>query len=65
VSDPPVEHLHDIVRNAEIFHQRWGWWPMERWLTAFHQRGLIARDESGLPPSVDGPMAGRLLQTGR
>jgi hypothetical protein len=25
VSDPPVQHLYDIVRNAEIFHQRWGW----------------------------------------
>jgi hypothetical protein len=25
VSDPPVEHLEDIVRNAEIFHRRWGW----------------------------------------
>jgi hypothetical protein len=49
VSDPPVEHLHDIVRNAEIFHQRWGWWPMEGWLTAFHERGLITRDENGLP----------------
>ena len=24
VSDPPVEHLHDIVRNATVFHQRWG-----------------------------------------
>jgi GT2 family glycosyltransferase len=49
VSDPPVEHLHDIVRNAEIFHQRWGWWPMEGWLTAFHERGLVTRDENGLP----------------
>lgn len=44
VSDPPVEHLHDIVRNATIFHRRWGWWPMPNWLNAFEQRGLITRD---------------------
>ena len=49
VSDPPVEHLHDIVRNAMIFHQRWGWWPMPNWLDAFEQRGLIIRDNEGRP----------------
>lgn len=25
VSDPPVEHLDDILRNAEVFHETWGW----------------------------------------
>ena len=25
---PPVRHLADILRNAAIFHRRWGWWPM-------------------------------------
>jgi len=49
VSDPPVEHLHDIVRNATIFHQRWGWWPMPHWLNAFEQRGLITRDNECRP----------------
>ena len=49
VSDPPVEHLHDIVRNATIFHQRWGWWPMPNWLDAFEQRGLITRDNDCRP----------------
>ncbi len=46
VSDPPVEHLHDIVRNAAIFHQRWGWWPMANWLDAFERRGLITGDRA-------------------
>ena len=27
-SRPPVEHADDIVRNASLFHRRWGWWPM-------------------------------------
>lgn len=39
--DPPVQHLHDIVRNARVFHDRWGWWPMEGWLDAFVRRGLV------------------------
>ena len=40
-TDPPVEHLHDIVRNARIFKDRWGWWPMEGWLTRFRDLGFL------------------------
>jgi GT2 family glycosyltransferase len=49
VSDPPVEHLHDIVANATIFHRRWGWWPMQGWLDAFAALGLIRWDSDGSP----------------
>lgn len=45
VSDPPVEHLDDIVRNAAIFHGRWRRWPMGGWLSAFERRGLIVFDD--------------------
>jgi GT2 family glycosyltransferase len=41
---PPVGHLDDIVRNASIFADRWGWWPMEGWLGAFAAQGLVAYD---------------------
>lgn len=41
VSDPPRQHLHDIVRNAAIFRRRWGWWPMQGWLQSFEREGLI------------------------
>ncbi|ARF60434.1 MULTISPECIES: glycosyltransferase family 2 protein [Streptomyces] len=44
VSDPPVAHVHDILRNAATFHRRWGWWPMADWLDAFAARGLAHRD---------------------
>ncbi|OLT51328.1 glycosyl transferase [Gordonia sp. CNJ-863] len=46
VSDPPVEHLEDILRNARVFHQRWDRWPMEGWLDAFARRGLVYHDEA-------------------
>ena len=41
VSDPPREHLADIVSNALVFHQRWGCWPMTGWLKAFQDEGLL------------------------
>lgn len=43
---PPVAHLEDIVRNAAIFAGRWGWWPMEGWLDAFTDQGLVRWDEA-------------------
>lgn len=47
VSNPPVEHLADILRNARVFHRRWGTWPMEGWLRAFADRGLVSYDAAG------------------
>jgi N-acetylglucosaminyl-diphospho-decaprenol L-rhamnosyltransferase len=51
VSRPPVEHLHDVLRNAALFHRRWGRWPMEGWLTAFEERGLAAYRDGRWVPS--------------
>ena len=42
VSSPPWEHLDDILRNAAVFHSKWGTWPMEGWLRAFEEAGAIA-----------------------
>lgn len=44
VTDPPVEHAGDIVRNATVFHDRWGYWPMAGWLTALRDRGVVGYD---------------------
>lgn len=53
ISHPPVEHVTDIVRNARLFHERWGHWPMLGWLDEFARQGLV-RFEAGslhlLPP---------------
>jgi GT2 family glycosyltransferase len=45
--DPPVEHLDDIIRNATIFHERWGRWPMHGWLKQFRDADLAHVDETG------------------
>jgi GT2 family glycosyltransferase len=55
VSDPPVEHLEDIVRNARRFRARWGRWPMEGWLRAFAERGLVAWDPAGAELALSRP----------
>jgi GT2 family glycosyltransferase len=47
VSSPPVEHVADIVRNAALFHERWGAWCMEGWLDEFERRGLVRRRSDG------------------
>ena len=46
-TSPPVQHVHDVVANANRFAQRWGWWPMEGWLDAFAALGLARRAPDG------------------
>ena len=41
---PPWDHVEDVVRNAGVFAERWGWWPMEGWLAQFAEAGLVRRD---------------------
>jgi N-acetylglucosaminyl-diphospho-decaprenol L-rhamnosyltransferase len=47
VEVPPLRHLDDILRNAAIFHRRWGRWPMSGWLHEFERQGTIARTATG------------------
>lgn len=44
IEDPPRRHVADIVRNANRFFSRWGWFPMEGWLAAFQAEGLVRLD---------------------
>jgi N-acetylglucosaminyl-diphospho-decaprenol L-rhamnosyltransferase len=59
--DPPVQHLQDILRNAAVFHGRWGRWPMLGWLRDFEEAGLVRRTERGWAMADDGtvPVAAR------
>lgn len=45
--DPPVDHVDDIVRNANLFATRWGWYPMLTWLRQFEDLGLATRTARG------------------
>lgn len=46
-TNPPVQHLDDILRNGRRFAERWGEWPMRGWLTAFAELGLVEEDGDG------------------
>lgn len=38
---PPTHHLVSICRNATVYHDKWGEWPMGGWLQSFVELGLI------------------------
>ena len=42
--DPPINHLSDIVNNAQRYRNIWGTYPLKEWLHAFAQNGLINQD---------------------
>lgn len=47
VSDPPVEHLDDLLRNGAIYAERWGRWPMDGWFTELERLGHVRRAGDG------------------
>ncbi|WP_122816894.1 glycosyltransferase family 2 protein [Nocardioides pantholopis] len=59
VSDPPVEHLDDILRNAALFHDRWGGWPMGGWLSEFERLGLVEQRAGRWVRTAERVSAGR------
>jgi GT2 family glycosyltransferase len=38
---PPVHHIDSVVRNAQLFEDKWGYRTMGHWLHAFRLMGLI------------------------
>lgn len=48
VHKPPLQHFDSIIRNARLFHERWGKWCMDYWLDDFESRGLIRRSDNEL-----------------
>ena len=44
-STPPIQHVDPIVRNANVFHRRWGDYPMLGWLQEFEARGLVRHND--------------------
>ena len=44
--DPPVNHFLSIIENATRYKQKWDVLPMQRWLKAFEEMGLIKIDQA-------------------
>lgn len=44
---PPYQHFDHILRNAQLFHDRWGRWCMEYWLGQFADASMIAWHADG------------------
>ena len=62
VESPPTRHLDAIVRNANVFYRRWGWFAMEGWLAAFNEMG-IAHFDADSSSWVTGPVSSRYSST--
>jgi GT2 family glycosyltransferase len=62
--DPPLHHLRDIAVNARRFRERWDVWPMEGWLCAFVDAGLVRWDGRDLEVLRD-PTPAELARTRR
>lgn len=45
---PPIHQVASVVRNAELFAQKWGHRTMEHWLYAFRLLGLIENSRNGI-----------------
>jgi GT2 family glycosyltransferase len=64
---PPLQHFHDIVKNATAFHQKWSWWPMTKWLQQFAEADYIRWTPSApeisiiQPPETEAVAAARCL----
>ncbi|WOI56247.1 glycosyltransferase family 2 protein [Palleronia sp. LCG004] len=41
---PPIQHLASVLRNADVFAERWGHRTMGHWLWGFSLMGLIEKD---------------------
>lgn len=39
--DPPVQHFRALIANAKRFHAAWSIWPMDGWLRAMADLGLV------------------------
>lgn len=64
--DPPLQHLESIVSNARHFHDIWGRWPMDGWLRAFRDAGLVRWDPDGtMLDVVRAPTSGELAAAHR
>lgn len=58
---PPWAHLDDILRNAAVFADRWGDTPMEGWIAAFAEAGVIESRDGRWVRRAESSLTGRPL----
>ncbi|MBB5770058.1 GT2 family glycosyltransferase [Brevundimonas vesicularis] len=46
--DPPLQHFRALIANAKRFHAAWSIWPMDGWLQAMADLGLVDWSSGGL-----------------
>ncbi len=44
--NPPFQHFDDIIRNSTFYKNKWGTWPMQKWLQPFNDLGFIQWNET-------------------
>jgi GT2 family glycosyltransferase len=62
---PPVHHLESVVRNAQLFEEKWGYRTMGHWLHAFKLMGLIDDAPNGPLRILRRPDCNDLFLTGQ
>lgn len=45
---PPIHHLRSVLRNSELFAEKWGHRTMGHWLYGFQMLGLVGEEEGRL-----------------
>lgn len=48
----PLNHLLDIVCNANLYKKKWGYYPKTEWLSTFMARGFVSKASAHAPLSV-------------
>ena len=48
----PLNHLLDIVCNANLYKDKWGYYPKTQWLTTFMARGFVSKASVHDPLSI-------------
>ena len=55
--DPPLQHFRALIANANRFHAAWSIWPMDGWLRAMADLGLVDWSSDGLTIRRDPTLA--------
>lgn len=48
----PLNHLLDIVCNANLYKEKWGYYPKTQWLSTFMARGFVSKASVHAPLTV-------------